>query len=197
MARKTPKKGVTAPRRTKSGRPVGRPSGDWPRLLLELMAAGHTVAAAAEAVGIVRATVYAHRRKDAEFCAAFDEAMTESADLLEAEARRRAVDGVAKYVTYRGELVLVGEDAHGHVCSAFHVVDGQLEPNPACVRSRPLVQHAYSDTLLIFLLKGRNPEVFGGRVRVRDDSTPRTVEEGADAAAALVARMRRRLGIDP
>jgi hypothetical protein len=147
-------------------------------------------------VGIVRATVYARRKTDAEFCAAFDDAMSESAELLEAEARRRAVDGVAKYVTYRGELVLVGEDAQGRVCPAFHVVDGRLEPNPSCVRSRPLVEHAYSDTLLIFLLKGRNPKVFGGKVRARDDAMPRTPEEGAEAAAALLASIQRRLGID-
>jgi hypothetical protein len=195
LARKTPKKSAMAPRRTKAGRPLGRRPGDWPGPLLELLAAGHTVAAAAEAVGIVRATVYARRNSDAGFCAAFDDAMTESAEVLEAEARRRAVDGVAKYVTYRGELVLVGEDADGHVCLPFHLVDGRLEPNPACVRSRPLVQHAYSDTLLIFLLKGRNLEVFGRKVRVRDDPTPRTPAEGADAAAALLARIERRLGI--
>ena len=45
------------------------------------------------------------RRKDEEFAAAFDEAMNAAMDNLEAEAIRRAVDGVEEPVYYRGEEV--------------------------------------------------------------------------------------------
>lgn len=62
---------------------------------------------------------------------AFEDAMTEAAEHLEAEARRRAVEGVVKPVYYKGQEV-------------------------GAVRE-------YSDTLLIFLLKGAMPEKYRER----------------------------------
>ena len=65
---------------------------------------------------------------------AFDEAMENAADLLEKEARRRAVEGVAEPVFHNGKAV-------------------------GAVRK-------YSDTLLIFLLKGARPERYRERHHV-------------------------------
>ena len=45
------------------------------------------------------------RRRSEDFAAQWDEALEEGSDLLEAEARRRAVTGVDKPVYYKGEVV--------------------------------------------------------------------------------------------
>ena len=45
------------------------------------------------------------RRHSEDFAAQWDEALEEGTDLLEAEARRRAVTGINKPVFYKGEVV--------------------------------------------------------------------------------------------
>jgi hypothetical protein len=62
----------------------------------------------------------------------WEDAIEAGTDVLEEEAKRRALFGVEKPVFQKGELV-------GHV-------------------------QEYSDTLMIFLLKGRNPNKFKERV---------------------------------
>jgi hypothetical protein len=96
---------------------------------------GFTVAAAAKACRQSRSSVYEHRATDLAFAAAWDAAIEEGTEYLEQEARRRAVEGVRRERTifYRG--VPVGSE----------------------------VIREYSDTLMIFLLKGRNPEKYAER----------------------------------
>lgn len=87
----------------------------------------------ARAVGIDRGTHYKWL-DDPKYAVAFGSADAEAGDVLEAEARRRAVEGVDEPAGwYKGE-------PGGYV-------------------------RRYSDTLLIFLLKGRKPEVFGDKIR--------------------------------
>ena len=61
------------------------------------------VSAAARAANVNRRTVYVWRDETPEFAADWDEALEEATDTLEAEARRRALKGVAKPVFYKGE----------------------------------------------------------------------------------------------
>lgn len=77
---------------------------------------------------MTRNGVYALRLRDAEFRRRWREAVNKSVDVLEEEARRRAVIGVEEPVFHRGEIC-------GHV-------------------------QKYSDTLLIFLLKGMRPKKY-------------------------------------
>jgi len=58
----------------------------------------------ADEAGINRITVTRWRAKDESFSVAWDEALEEAKDLLEAEAWRRGVDGYDKPVTYQGEI---------------------------------------------------------------------------------------------
>lgn len=67
------------------------------------MAKTGNVTLAADACGVARATVYNHRSSDPAFARAWDEALDEATDALEAEARRRALEGFEVPVFYKGE----------------------------------------------------------------------------------------------
>lgn len=93
-----------------------------------------TVTHAAEAAKVVRKSHYNWLKDDdAEiYKAAFDEAHQRACDCLEAEARRRAIQGVDKPII-----------RNGFVVSTFK---------------------EYSDTLLIFLMKGAMPDKYRERI---------------------------------
>ena len=92
---------------------------------------GQSISDACKASNVARRTAYNWRDSDKDFAAEWDDALDEGSDLLEDEAKRRAVDGVDEPVFYQGQEV-------------------------ARVKK-------YSDTLLMFLLKGRRPEKFKDR----------------------------------
>jgi hypothetical protein len=74
-------------------------------LALDLLSQGHTLAQVRMALGINRVTVYRWRQDDQAFATAYSEAMEAGTDLIEQEARRRAVEGYDRPVFQRGELV--------------------------------------------------------------------------------------------
>lgn len=71
------------------------------KLLAELRFSGN-VTAAARLVGVGRRTAYEWREQDPALAQAWDEAVAEYVDGLEAEADRRAVEGVSKPLFYKG-----------------------------------------------------------------------------------------------
>lgn len=77
---------------------------------LKTLAATGNVSLAAEAAGMSRQALYRLRRNDAAFAEAWAEALEEAVDALDAEARRRAVQGTCRPVFYRGQVV--GEVRH-------------------------------------------------------------------------------------
>ena len=100
--------------------------------------------AAASIAGITRARAYQVRRQDPGFASAWEEAEEQAADALEAEAWRRAVDGVPEPLVSAGRVVRND--------------DGQ-----------PLAIRRYSDNLLLALLKARRPKRFKDRAVVEHD----------------------------
>lgn len=125
---------------------------------------------AARHAGIDRVTVYRWQEHDERFLHAFRDAEIQSTEMLEAEARRRAVDGVESRspVYHKGELV------------------------------NTIVETKYSDTLLIFLLKARNPAKYRDNSRVEltgKDGGPIDVDlEPADRIARRIAQLAARVG---
>ncbi|WP_428394161.1 hypothetical protein [Lichenicoccus sp.] len=81
------------------------------------------------------------RARDKNFALALDEAMDDAADMLEAEAWRRAFEGVAQPVIKGGKLV--------------------CDPTTG----ETLMVRRYSDSLLMLLLRGSKPGKFSSRVR--------------------------------
>lgn len=74
----------------------------WRPAFLASLALTGNVSEAARAASIDRTTAYAARETDEAFAAAWTGAIDEATDHLEAEARRRAVDGVTEPVFYQG-----------------------------------------------------------------------------------------------
>lgn len=77
----------------------------WKRTFLAALAAEGTVVAAAKAAGRNRSYCYEAREADAAFARAWDEIDGAVADALEAEAIRRAQNGVDRDVYYQGQVV--------------------------------------------------------------------------------------------
>jgi hypothetical protein len=121
----------------KKGRARQRSKPDWaPRLLAALRASANVQLSCAVA-GVPRRSFYNRRDADPAFAAAVAEALEDGCDLLEAEARRRAVDGVPRKKFDRAGNPIIDPDT-----------------------GQQYVEREYSDALLIVLLKAHRPERF-------------------------------------
>ena len=77
----------------------------WVDLFLHQLRRHGLINAAATTAGVTKRTVDRLRERSAEFDYAVETALEEAADVLELEARRRAVEGVEKGVYYQGDEV--------------------------------------------------------------------------------------------
>lgn len=162
----------------------------WVRPFLDALTDTGNVSGSARAVGISSTTVYALRDKDADFRAAWDQALEDSADTLEAEARRRAVQGVQEPVVYQGQLTPVwARHADGSLVMETYEVDGKQHERPVQAldaNGHPLwlTVTKYSDPLLALLLKGRRKKVFAERTELTgaDGGEVKVVDSTARAA---------------
>ena len=127
------------------------------RFLTSLAETGNVTAAVATA-GTSRTRVYELRKADPGFAARWEEAEEIAVDALEAEARRRAIEGVQEPLVSAGKLVR--DD------------DGQ-----------PIAVRRYSDNVLLALLKAHRPP---GRQRSVRFKLPQ-LRSAADAASAMAA----------
>lgn len=91
-----------------------------------------------------------HWMRDPDFAKAFETAKAMGCESLEAEAIRRATEGVQRLKFYEGEPIMV---------PALDKSGRPITKNGQQVLV-PYVEHEFSDTLLIFLLKGANPSKY-------------------------------------
>lgn len=147
-----------------------------------MLAESGNIRLSCEAAGIERSTAYDLRKSDAVFAAEWESALDEASDLLEQEARRRAHDGVRRLKFDRGLPIMVP------VVGADGLVVKDKDGKPELT---PYVEHEYSDTLLIFLLKATNPEKY--RDTTRNYNVNLTPEQAATMSdAELDAELKRR-----
>jgi hypothetical protein len=133
------------------------PQGWQPAFLAALIQTGR-VLRALEAAGISKSAAYEQRQKDEAFRKAWDEALLESAAVLEEEARRRAIDGVQRLKFHEGLMITVPlMDEQGNF-----ILDDKGERQYV-----PYIEHQYSDKLLIELLRANNPTKFNHRVQIQ------------------------------
>ena len=130
---------------------------------LEALAETGNISQAVSLAGTHRSSVYAARKRDEAFAAAWDEALETATDGLKQEARRRAVVGVDEPIVSHGRLV-TDEDG-----------------NAVTVKR-------YSDALLIALLKAHSPK-FGDRTNVNLTGNL-TIHNARDQLASEIARLR-------
>jgi hypothetical protein len=136
--------------------PFGKIRHPKKRAFLAAMANTASVLRAAQIAGMDRDNHYIWKKKDQDYAAAFEIAQMRGLDVLEAEAVRRAHEGVTKPIFHGGKRAIdVVQNPDG---SIKRDEAGKPIGIPAAVRE-------YSDTLLIFLLKNRNPAVFGDRLK--------------------------------
>jgi hypothetical protein len=160
----TPKKAITRNR-------------DWREpFLLALAESGNVSVACSEAL-IDRVTAYTRRKTDAEFAKRWKGALDQAADLLEMEARRRAEKGVDEPVIYQGVLAGQYINEAGEFCK-------QTDPDSKFI---PLTIKRYSDTLLIFLLKGARPKKFRDNVSLKHSGTIKHKRGAKKAASQAMA----------
>lgn len=103
------------------------------KFLAQLRKAGN-VSLAARSIGMARAYMYEVRGEDEALAAEWDDALQEYAEHLEAEADRRATQGVTARLYFDEAGNVIGETRR------------------------------YSDVLLMFRLKGLKPDVYKERV---------------------------------
>ncbi|RUT27426.1 hypothetical protein C0V97_01255 [Asaia sp. W19] len=127
------------------------------KAFLEQLKKSGNVSEAARAAGIDRKTAYNWRHHDPAFNEHWKQALEEATDLLEAEARRRALDGYEEPLLYGGRLIY---DPEG----------------------RPVTRKRYSDGLLRMLLRAHRPASFRDTRAVEEGSEPElSLNEGDDA----------------
>jgi hypothetical protein len=87
-----------------SGPVDGEEPSTWRAVFLAALEASGNVSAAARRAATHRGTAYRHRAADPSFREAWDEALEVALDALEAEARRRALEGWDEPVFHAGEI---------------------------------------------------------------------------------------------
>lgn len=130
----------------------------WAKAFLAVLAESGNIRLSCQAADIDRSTAYRLRTSDETFLTEWEQAQEEAADLLEQEARRRAHDGWDEPV--------FGSMGQGQGSGEIGMV------------------RKYSDTLLIFLLKGAKPEKYRERADVRHSGK---VDIGSLSDAELLA----------
>lgn len=105
------------------------------KTFIKILETSGNVAAAARAAKVGRSWLYQLRSRDPGFAEEWRDAEEAAVDLMEAEARRRAVDGIEEPLVGGGKLI---KDDDG----------------------RTVVVRKYNDRLLEFLLKAHRPEKY-------------------------------------
>ena len=157
------------------------------------------ISEACAACGVTSSIVRNRIKTNADFREAYELALEDSTDILEATARRRAVDGWEEPVVHQGQLTPVWErDDEGQVVLVA-APDGEMRPRQARNADGTLqwlTVRKHSDALLALLLKGRRKEL-GERTEITGaGGSPITdlseTERAARAAALLAAAAARR-----
>lgn len=141
----------------------------WTRFFLERLRATGNIAQSCKDTGISRGSITYLRARDKDFITAMDEAHDDAMDMLEEEARRRAVEGDRSY--------------------RFNIKgDPLIHPETG----KPYYEVQRSDRLLITLLQAGRPDKFRDRPVVSINFLTRqiereAVERGVDTAKLIDA----------
>lgn len=143
--------------------PKKRKRARWEAAFIAALARLGVVTYAARAARITTQTVYVARRDSQEFAEKCKEALQEAADRLEKEAIRRAITGLVIKKFDKGQPI--------------------IDPTTG----KQYVEREYSDTLLIFLLKGMRPEKYRESISINNNVAVSQVTDNRKLRAELFA----------
>lgn len=130
------------------------------RSFLDVFSKTGNVTEACRLADLKRSDVLARKRIDPEFSDLYQEAVDIGNDYLEAEARRRAVNGTKKPIVQGGRVVYMQ-----------HPDTGELLIDPTTLLPIPMNEIIFSDKLLETLLKANNPDKFRENIKVDHNVT--------------------------
>ena len=122
-------------------------------LFLDALEKGWTVTKACRVSSLSPHVVYQWRLNDPEFAKQWDDALEAGTDVLEDALMERAAKGVTRYRFHQGRVIMVPCKRNDE-----GAVKVGKDDNGKPVYMRPYTEQEYSDTLGIFLLKGRRPK---------------------------------------
>lgn len=138
----------------------------WVSSFLEHLAANGNTSRSARLAGVTSTVVYAKRKTDADFDAACASALEDATDCLDYEVRRRGLEGVEEPVVYQGQLTpLFKYNEDGEV--EFDEFTGKpVRLKDEAGQPKWLTIRKYSDTCLLFQLKGLRRRVYGDKTEI-------------------------------
>lgn len=116
---------------------------EYKEKICELLRSGLFVSEIAQELNIGVRSIRLWRESDKQFDSDYSDAESHATDSLEKEAVRRAKSGVLEPVISAGKVVMDPDDP-----------------------TKPLMIRKYSDSLMMFLLKGKRREVYGDKREV-------------------------------
>ena len=155
----------------------------------ELAATDHVQKAVAKS-GLPSRTVYSWRDNDVDFARRWTEARERYVDNIEAEAYRRAVEGLDEPLSHQGQLSYVYKrGADGKILkdeeTGFFVPEVDEHGRPRVVTVKK-----YSDSLLALMLKAKRKREYGDSSKVElsgADGGPVKIEESPTAIGRKIA----------
>jgi hypothetical protein len=168
--------------------------------VLSLIENGHTIVYACRTANVGHRTFYKHRKANPEFDAEVTEAYKRGVETLEEECRRRGVDGADDVQLHEGKIVyqtrpifVPKTDKDGNACyddegNPLQVMIHQIITDKDGMPI-PVVKKKYSDNLLMFTMKARDPERYGDK-RAISNVTPLEQLNPDQVREDLIARLR-------
>jgi hypothetical protein len=146
------------------------------KVFLAAFAGCASITVAAKAAKIDRVMHYRWLREKPGYAEAFALAGEQAAQVLEDEAVRRAHEGLFVPNVYQGGFVYPSKKVKTPILTKtgkHQIVDGEPQYEETIVYGKkPLGLREYSDTLLMFLLKGKRPELYRDRRVTAEMSGP-------------------------
>lgn len=175
----------------------------WIHPFLRALTQTGVVASACRAVGVSTATVYNLRQTDDGFRTLWEQALEDATDVMEAEARRRAIDGVEEPIVHKGMFTPAWEyDANGQIVMDFVDTGMTDKDDEPIMQERPrqarnpdgspkyLTVNKKSDPMLMFLLKGYRQRFSTERTEITGrDGEPLAIIDPTKRAARIAALM--------
>lgn len=154
--------------------------------ILRNLEKGHTIVYSCELAGVARKMFYVHRHDNPAYNERVEEAYRAGIEMLEEEARRRGHDGHDALVVHQGRPCYHTRPVEQHAYSddgqPLFNEDGEpimsvtheliLDANGKPI---PLTEKKYSDNLLMFTMKARDPQKYSDKRDVTNHGDPSAV----------------------